>query len=546
MAMYDEFFDLKRPPFRITPDTSLFYSGAKRGAVLDGLVYAVLNGEGIVKVVGEVGSGKTMLCRMLEVRLPRHVEIVYIANPSLSPENILQVIAFELKVVVDANVSKLEAMQKLQGLLMRRHAEGKQIVVFIEEAQSMPLATLEEVRLLSNLETQESKLMQVVLFGQPELDDNLSDNSIRQLRERITHSFNLEPLMTDEVCEYLNFRMWVSGYRGQDMFVESIAKLVADYSQGMIRRINILADKVLLAAYADNTRTISRKHVLVAAHDSQFVPRKPERSRWPLLVGLSCAVGILAGGITFLALHWSTVTGASLSNVGAPAENAQVAPAAPVSEVAVPADQSSEPLVEQTSTKIETTNAEDSNLETTAVGPDLANEQLEAAEPETVVAKTSHADEDTSVAQTVPGSEQNADTTPQPQQEEIDEVDPAPAAQVAEKPVYDSAIAARMQSTREYFWNETDNGFSIQLLTVDRGSADKLSEYIEKLPSDIDLDKVYVYETEVDGSIKLAVLYNQYASLDSAWEAVQALPEQLQRWQPFVRTVRSLKTEIAG
>src|SRR5210317_470487 len=205
--MYEQYFGLKRPPFKITPDTSLFYDGGKRGDILGALVYAVQRGEGIVKVVGEVGSGKTMLCRMLQLKLPKSVEIVYIANPSVSPEDILFVIAHELSLPVPRDTSKHKVMHSLQDYLLKRHMENRQVVLFVEEAQGMPLETLEEIRLLSNLETDQNKLLQIILFGQPELDDNLSQQSIRQLRERITHNFNLSPLTYDEIHRYLNFRM---------------------------------------------------------------------------------------------------------------------------------------------------------------------------------------------------------------------------------------------------------------------------------------------------------------------------------------------------
>jgi MSHA biogenesis protein MshM len=146
--MYYDFFGFNQPPFRITPDTNLFYPGGNRGAVLDALVYSILNGEGIVKVVGEVGSGKTMLCRMLEKELPDNVEVVYLVNPSISPENTLHAIAFELKLNVKPNTSRFEVMNALQEYLLKRHSENRQVVVFVEEAQSMPIATLEEIRLL--------------------------------------------------------------------------------------------------------------------------------------------------------------------------------------------------------------------------------------------------------------------------------------------------------------------------------------------------------------------------------------------------------------
>jgi MSHA biogenesis protein MshM len=163
--MYYAHFGLKEPPFKITPNTEYFYNGSNRGAVLDALMYAITSGEGIVKVVGEVGSGKTMLCRMLQSMLPEHVECVYLANPSVAPEDILHAIAFELNVKLPKNADKLKVMQVLQSYLLARHEAGKQVVIFVEEAQGMPLATLEEIRLLSNLETKHHKLLQMVLVG---------------------------------------------------------------------------------------------------------------------------------------------------------------------------------------------------------------------------------------------------------------------------------------------------------------------------------------------------------------------------------------------
>ena len=197
--MYNEYFGLNQAPFRITPDTALFYTGGARGDVLDALVYAITSGEGIVKVVGEVGTGKTMLCRMLEERLPKNVQIAYLANPSLTPGDILHAVALELELDIAGDANRLQVMHRLQETLLARHANNQRVVVLVEEAQSMPVDTLEEIRLLSNLETKNEKLLQIVLFGQPELDDNLSKPQIRQLRERITHRFALKPLGREEV-----------------------------------------------------------------------------------------------------------------------------------------------------------------------------------------------------------------------------------------------------------------------------------------------------------------------------------------------------------
>jgi len=249
--MYQEHFGLTRPPFKITPDTSLFYEGNQRGAALDALTYAIKSGEGIIKVVGEVGSGKTMLCRMLEVRLANEVDVIYIANPSLSPDNILHVIAHELQLEVSNEMSKVDVMHRIQKHLLEKHASNRQVVLFVEEAQSMPIETLEEIRLLSNLETDENKLLQMILFGQPELDEKLAVPHIRQLKERITHSFNLSPFPQDDTLQYLNFRLRAVGYKGPDVFNKKTANIVKKYSAGLTRRINIIADKSMLAAFSE-------------------------------------------------------------------------------------------------------------------------------------------------------------------------------------------------------------------------------------------------------------------------------------------------------
>lgn len=305
--MYYDYFGLNQPPFKITPDTSLFFPGGDRGAILDALIYAIVSGEGIVKLVGEVGSGKTTLCRMLEKELPANVEIVYLANPSLSPDNILHAIAFELNLNVGSDDSRLQVMQALQNYLLERHAENKQIVVFVEEAQSMPIATLEEIRLLSNLETAQNKLLQIVIFGQPELDIMISRPEIRQLKERITYSFYLSPFKPNEVKDYINSRLRSSGYRSVELFNEKAIKTISKYSNGLLRRINILADKALLASYADNQNTVSVKHVKLAARETEFVDKVHNfEFQWGL-ISLSVVI-VVALIATVLGMNFSSET----------------------------------------------------------------------------------------------------------------------------------------------------------------------------------------------------------------------------------------------
>lgn len=291
--MYHEYFGLNQAPFKITPDTRLFFTGGSRGDVLHALVYAIMTGEGIVKVVGEVGSGKTMLCRMLAVKLPASVEIIFIANPSLSPDDILHAIALEMKLPIKADAKRLEVVDALQRRLLEKHEQNRRVVVFVEEAQSMSIATLEEIRLLSNLETEHDKLLQMTLFGQPELNRNLNSPNIRQLKERITHSFYLSPFDRDDVTNYIDFRLRATGYRGPDIFSKAACRRLWSASAGLVRRVNILADKSMLAAYAGNTHRVTRHHVATAIRDSEFRPVSRIAPSAYVAVGLS--IGAVVG-----------------------------------------------------------------------------------------------------------------------------------------------------------------------------------------------------------------------------------------------------------
>ncbi|MBF0622236.1 MAG: AAA family ATPase [Magnetococcales bacterium] len=301
--MYLKHFGLKRQPFSNLPDLSLFYEGGRRGEVVEAIIYAILGGEGILKVVGEVGSGKTMLCHYLMAQLPPEVEVVYLVNPSLSPENIFHAIATELKLSPPDNADRLHVMHMIQDYLVQRYSENCQVVVCIDEAQGMPIETLEEIRLLSNLETQRQKLLQIVLFGQPELDVNLDGYGIRQLKDRIAHSFYLEPLDKSDILQYLIVRMRATGLSGEGVFHPRAAKLVAKEAQGLIRRTNTLANKSLMAAYVERANQVTVKHVRTAMEDCDFL--RSERSvkksiGWNWYSAM--AAGLVAVGIGFAGL----------------------------------------------------------------------------------------------------------------------------------------------------------------------------------------------------------------------------------------------------
>jgi MSHA biogenesis protein MshM len=303
MALYLEHFGLKEPPFRITPHTDFFFDGAERGATLEGLIYAILHDEGIVKVSGEVGSGKTMLCRVLMERLPAHVDTIYLATPSLARDEIIHAIADDLQLQLSPDRTTV-ALRELQEHLIRLYGEGRRVVILIDEAHVMPDETLEQVRLLSNLESSRHKLLQIVLFGQPELDQTLAKNSLRQLRDRITHSFRTRPLSTPEVAHYLSFRMRAAGYRGPDVFTARAVAQLARAAAGLTRRINILADKALLAAFSENTHAVTDRHVRAAVRDSEFTPvAGPLRSA--VWFGIAALVAGLAIGAL---LHWAWTT----------------------------------------------------------------------------------------------------------------------------------------------------------------------------------------------------------------------------------------------
>ncbi|OAI50336.1 hypothetical protein AYO46_02515 [Betaproteobacteria bacterium SCGC AG-212-J23] len=298
MSLYLEHFGLSETPFRITPHTDFFFDGADRGATLEALIYAVLHDEGIVKVSGEVGSGKTMLCRVLMERLPKEVETIYLATPSLAKDEIIHAIGDDLKLAFSQD-RRTVALRELQEHLISLYGKGKRVVVLIDEAHVMPEDTLEQVRLLSNLESNRHKLLQIVLFGQPELDATLAKTELRQLRDRITHSFRMRPLSPAETSKYISFRMRAAGYRGPDVFLPAATALIARASQGLNRRINILADKALLAAFTENSHAVTERQVRAAIADSEFAAVKVSPLSRAAVLGIATLIAGVAIGALF-------------------------------------------------------------------------------------------------------------------------------------------------------------------------------------------------------------------------------------------------------
>ncbi|HEY0561853.1 MAG TPA: AAA family ATPase [Methylophilus sp.] len=513
--MYYAHFGLKEPPFKITPNTEHFFNGNNRGAVLDALIYAITHGEGIVKVVGEVGSGKTMLCRMLQTMLPPHVESIYLANPSVAPEDILHAIAFELDLKLPKAADKLKVMQLLQAYLLERHAAGKQVVIFIEEAQGMPLATLEEIRLLSNLETKHDKLLQMVLFGQPELDVNLNQSHIRQLRERITHSFTLTPLQPQEIGEYLIFRLRAAGYFGPHLFSDKAITKLAHAAKGLIRRVNILADKALLAAFADNVYQVTPKHVKAAIADSEFGVeqiKKTQQRRW--LYGL-LGLLVLATLLVYALQRLNDMDTSSKRVVTQPLKQAAANKlVAPKAEQPVAPTVSPPPSASPISGASATPNTQPINASAPA-----AISTITAAPVNTTPAPAATAVNATALATALPASVPSSNA-------------PAP-----------SLLDARLDITRQWLQTSSPDTVTIQML----GTADEilLKQQLAFLVQSIELDKLYVYPTKVNNQLFYAVVYGSYIDRAAAYQALKKLPEHIQKNRPQLRTVGGIVDETS-
>jgi MSHA biogenesis protein MshM len=283
--MYLEHFALRDLPFSITPDTSFFMNRAGYQDALNVLFVALRGGEGFVKVTGEVGVGKTMLCRKLLNSLTEEFVTAYLPNPCLEPMTLLFAIADELGIRYSVRIGQHTLLKRITTCLMNHDAAGKRVVLCLDEVQAMPVETLETLRLLTNLETEKRKLLQVVLFGQPELNRVLDQPSVRQLKQRITFSYQLLPLNRVALLAYMRHRLAVAGFRGRSMFSGGALSMLYGASSGVPRLINILAHKALMVAYGQGEQRVGRKHVRLAVRDT--FETKDLGRRWLTLRGPS-------------------------------------------------------------------------------------------------------------------------------------------------------------------------------------------------------------------------------------------------------------------
>jgi MSHA biogenesis protein MshM len=506
--MYLNHFGLDEPPFRITPHTDFFFAGANRGPTLEALLYAITHDEGIVKVSGEVGSGKTMLCRVLMERLPEQVQTILLANPSLSRDEIIFAIGEELDLKAQSERVSVLLLQ-LQEHLITLYGENRRVVLLIDEAHAMPQETLEQIRLLSNLETSHAKLLQIVLFGQPELDEHLDQPHMRQLKERITHSFRLEPLLRSDIEAYLDFRMRAAGYRGPNVFSAGAVRRIVKASEGLTRRVNILADKSLLAAFADNQHGITGRHVDRAIRDSEF--HRPAMSKAKLGVA---AGGVAAGLALGLGLHYllspsgtaEPLQAATTASIGAPP--GQSATATPTNQAAAIVPPATQPTATATS-------APAAVKSSAAAAPAVASATpATAAAPKPAAAPSAIA------------------------------VEPGSPAFVPQPPPAGTLMRERFAATQQWLKSAPDDHYSIQLYTASARDLRVGEEMLARAATkNLALPDFHVYGVKIDDQQYYRLAYGLYPTFAEGNKGIRALPPDYRQFSPYLRSVERMRSQ---
>jgi len=298
--MYTAHFGLRELPFGITPDTSFFFGSPHSQEALNTLLVAARTGEGFIKITGEVGTGKTLLCRKFMATLGPEFVTAYIPNPYLEPRTLMLALADELEVGYDRDADQHQVLKAITHRLLALASDGRRVLLCLDEAQAMPVETLEALRLLTNLETEKRKLLQIVLFGQPELNRKLELQSIRQLAQRITFHYHLGPLTRDDLDYYVAHRLRVAGYDGARLFSRGAVARLYVASGGVPRLVNILAHKALMLCYGQGRQQVERAHVLAAARDTLATSR---RAPWAVLAGALAAVLAVAAGVAWALSH---------------------------------------------------------------------------------------------------------------------------------------------------------------------------------------------------------------------------------------------------
>lgn len=522
-VLYLNHFSLHADPFRMTPDTAFFFTGGQRGDILEGLVVASMHDEGIISVVGEIGMGKTMLSRMLLDRLrPLPADTVYLANPVFDRDEILGAIAHDL-MPEPPQGNRAQMLAALEAVLIERYSQGRRVVVVIDEAHSMPASTLEEIRLLSNLETTQSKLLKIVLFGQPELDELLDAPQLRQVKDRISHRFELQPLSAPEVSAYLTFRLHKAGWTGGELFDPAAVKLLVQACEGRTRKLNMLADKSMLAAYAQGVPQVGIGQVRRATsdgspHDNRRAAppaeHKPARSgpAWqkfvPLGLAVLAALGIGYGvGVGYGSGKGSVQARGELALSAAAAGGGVVPPALATGQT---------------------------RLAGTPAAPAAVQPQ-----PLTVAAVAAAA---------LPAASGGG----------LTEAGPKPKLMVPglAARLRDNSLAVRMQATDEFFATSTNKGFTVQLLSMRApreaellAVARQIQAALDAAPAQVGVPRadvpVLVQNRRYQGQLFHALYVGHFESRQAALDFIQSSPPAIRRYKSLVRSLDAIREEPA-
>jgi MSHA biogenesis protein MshM len=504
-VLYLDHFGLAADPFRITPDTEFFFTGGQRGDILEGLIVAAMHDEGIVSVVGEIGMGKTMLSRMLLERLrPLPCDTVYLANPVFDRDEILGAIAHDL-MSEPPQGNRAHMLAALEAVLIERYSQGRRVVVVIDEAHSMPATTLEEIRLLSNLETTQNKLLKIVLFGQPELDELLDAPQLRQVKDRISHRFDLQPLNADEASAYLRFRLHKAGWQGGELFDVEALKLLVQASGGRTRRLNMLADKSLLAAYAEGVSQVGAEQVSRAVGDS--LPRARRNSLEAAYASVRTGTGwkrwltAAAGGLAILVLGYGLGYGSGHRSEARPL----AAAAGMVQQQVTP------PAAPQAAPR------------PVPVPPaQVASVAVLAAAPEQASAAVA-------VVQT--------------------------AMTASERALRSDSLAVRSEATNRFFADPSVRGFTVQVLSQKAPrpaevmvTALEIGRVLEQAPGKTvgsPAVPVLVHDRLYQGQVFHAMYVGHFDSRLAAMQFIEASPPALKQYKPVVRSLDAIRKEPA-
>lgn len=504
--MYLGHFGLSKQPFAHTIITDCFYEGGDRGATLDALIYMLTHGEGvegIIQLTGEEGSGKTALCQVLMTRLPAGMKTIYLGGQNLSRDELFHAIAgelrFELAESAMIEARTIVAICDLQNALIEKY-DGKQVVLLVDEAHTMPAETLEVLRLLYELESSHHKLLQIVLFGQPELKHTLALPPMRQLKNRITHHLMMQPFDAKAVNGYLMFRMRAAGHRGPDIFTPEAVRLIAAASGGLIQRINILADKSLLAAFAAHTRGIEAPHARTAINDSGIKRRHLPNLR-------RAGAGAILAVVMLAVLGWQAQL-FTPTNVTSTVASVSAEAPAPV-PLSTPLSPPVVALATPSVSPAASAPVSGSPAPSAPLVPAESSPPPRPSAPQGLSATAAGA-----IASTQGGS---APTTEQHVTAKLDFG--------GVKLAGHKLLEQRIEATKQIMATVDKNYYTIQLFTTENVRPDRMERFLTRAQSLVNLSDLYIHPVTNDGVARFRVSYGIYVNRDQASVAETELPQ---------------------